>query len=286
MVERVDHLVVVVSDLEAATRTYQALLGCRPSWRGEHPGAGTANALFRLDNTYVELLAPCGEGPVGAFVRNRLAREGEGPGAIALGTRDVAACAEQMRARGLIVPEPSENEGRERGGACRRWRSTIVDPSATRGVVILLIEHLSPQQALPRATPTGGPEGAVEAVDHVVIMTGDATGAVRLYRDRLGIRLALDKTLEKPPVRLLFFRLGGVTIECAVPEAARERLGDRDRFWGISYRVAEIGSAHARLTASGFDVSEVRAGLRPGTRVLSVRGGTHGVATLFVSAAS
>ena len=44
----------------AAMDLYGRLLGRRPSWRGEHPGYGTANTLFRLDNTYLELLLELG----------------------------------------------------------------------------------------------------------------------------------------------------------------------------------------------------------------------------------
>jgi hypothetical protein len=51
----VDHVILAVADLEVATAAYAALLGRAPSWRGVHPGLGTRNAIFRLDNTYVEL---------------------------------------------------------------------------------------------------------------------------------------------------------------------------------------------------------------------------------------
>jgi len=43
--------------------------------------------------------------------------------------------------------------------------------------------------------------------------------------------------------------------------------------------------SRARLDASGFDVSEVRDGRKPGTRVFSVRGGTCGVPTLILQPA-
>src|SRR5690606_24118179 len=74
-----DHVIVLVSELEAATRDAARLLGRTPSWRGEHPGQGTANALFRLENTYLELLAPVGPGALADPLRARLAHAGEGP---------------------------------------------------------------------------------------------------------------------------------------------------------------------------------------------------------------
>jgi hypothetical protein len=52
--------------------------------------------------------------------------------------------------------------------------------------------------------------------------------------------------------------------------------------WGLSWRVADIEATRARLLADGIDVSEVRSGRKPGTRVMSVRGGACGIHTLLL----
>ena len=74
MLNTLDHVIVAVRDLDAAVRSTEALFGRRASWRGVHPGQGTANALFRVANTYLELLAPSGEGPIGSVLGRHLAR--------------------------------------------------------------------------------------------------------------------------------------------------------------------------------------------------------------------
>ena len=71
MFDCLDHVIVAVADLPAAAERYAALLGRPPSWQGEHSGAATAYTLFRLDNTYLELLVPLGEGAVGDRLRER-----------------------------------------------------------------------------------------------------------------------------------------------------------------------------------------------------------------------
>jgi hypothetical protein len=43
-----------------------------------------------------------------------------------------------------------------------------------------------------------------------------------------------------------------------------------------------IEATRARLVAAGIDVSDVRTGRKPGTRVLSIRNGTCGIPTLLV----
>jgi catechol 2,3-dioxygenase-like lactoylglutathione lyase family enzyme len=278
-----DHVIVAVHEVAAATATYARLLGRTPSWRGEHPGQGTANALFRLENTYLELLAPAGPGGLGDLLRARLAAAGEGPLGFALATPDADACAAALRARGLAATDPAPGMGRdEPSGAWRRWRNVLLPAEAARGILVFAIEHLSPPELLPPAQPLAAPETAVSGVDHVVVRSDAPEAAIAFYRDALGLRLALDRTFEAWGARLLFFRLGGVTIEVAAPAKPPETAEPKDAFWGISWRVPDVAAARARLLETGFDVSEIRSGRRPGTHVCTVRAPTHGVATLLL----
>jgi hypothetical protein len=63
--------------------------------------------------------------------------------------------------------------------------------------------------------------------------------------------------------------------------APAERDGP-DRFYGVSYRVRDLGARREALLAAGFDVSEIRPGNKAGTRVASVRSGTADVPTLLL----
>jgi catechol 2,3-dioxygenase-like lactoylglutathione lyase family enzyme len=282
MLQTLDHVVIAARDLAAASRDYARLLARPLAWRGRHPGLGTANALFRLDNTYLELLAPVGEGPVAERVERRLAGEGEGLFALALGTDDASECAELLRRRGLPAGDPVDGGGREETtGRERRWRNVFVPSDATRGVWLFAIQHLSPADRLPAGEPSAGRDAVARALDHVVVTTSDPDDAIVLYRDRLGLRLALDRRFEQRGVRLVFFRLGGVTVELAAGLTG-SAAGGPDRLWGLAYRVADVDAARRRLAEDGFDVSGVRAGNKPGTRVCTVRNRTCGVATLLI----
>jgi hypothetical protein len=73
-----------------------------------------------------------------------------------------------------------------------------------------------------------------------------------------------------------------VTVEIAAPLPEVATPGAEDSFWGISWRTPDIAATRARLAASGFDVSELRPGRRPGSEVCTVRTPTHGVATLVI----
>jgi catechol 2,3-dioxygenase-like lactoylglutathione lyase family enzyme len=137
-------------------------------------------------------------------------------------------------------------------------------------------------EALPATgEQVAGAEG-VEAIDHVVVQTPDPERALALWRDRLGLRLALDRPFPERGLRLTFFRSGGITLEFASPHPAPAERDADDGFHGVSYRVRDLAACRARLLAAGLDVSEVRRGMRPGTSVATVRSGTGGVPTLLL----
>jgi len=281
MLESLDHVLVAVADLEAATRTTAALLGRRPSWRGEHPREGTANTLFRLDNTYLELLCPTGEGSQASLLRRWLDQHGDGPLGLAFGTPDAEASLRELAA---LEPAPVEKGlGRDvDSGAFREWRRVPIPLGRTRGVLLFAIQHTSPTGSLPPAALASEEAAAVCALDHAVVQSCDPDATRKLYGDGLGLRLALDRTFEQWGARLLFFRVGGVTVEIAASLGDAPEPDAADRLWGLSFRVGDADAARARLQREGFDVSEVRTGRRPGTRVFTVRGEPCGVATLML----
>jgi catechol 2,3-dioxygenase-like lactoylglutathione lyase family enzyme len=121
------------------------------------------------------------------------------------------------------------------------------------------------------------PEAQSDAlsVDHVVLRAEDAGACIALFRDRLGIRLALDKTAPGWGGRMLFFRGGKLTLEVI------ESDGDSG-FWGIAYRCVDIEAAVTRLQGSGVTLSAVREGRKPGTRVATVKSHCLDIPTLLI----
>jgi len=106
--------------------------------------------------------------------------------------------------------------------------------------------------------------------------------AIALWRDRLGLRLALDREFPARGMRMLFFRSGGITLEFVSAIGAPADAGGPDRFYGLAYRVRDLGACRTRLQGAGIDVSEIRSGNKRGTVVATVRSGTEGVPTLLI----
>lgn len=293
----IDHVIVAVRDLDAATQAYARLLGRPPSLCGTHPAQGTANAIFQLDNTYVELLAPADAPPpgqAGALVRAHLDSHGEGLFGIALATDDIESLQAAWRAAGLSASRPQPGEGAGADGSLRRWRSVFLPPADTQGLVVFAIEHESPPETRPVTAPEGPADACPHAVDHVVVNTPDADRSIALYRDAMGIRLALDRDAPQWGARMLFFRPGRITLEVVQRYGADGKPGQPDetpgephsaQLWGMAFNVRDVAAARARLAGAGLDVSPVRAGRKPGTAVFIVRDGTCGVPTLVIGPA-
>ena len=82
-VKGIDHIIVLVSDLDAAARHF-ATLGFTLSPRGTHsPHMGSANYTIILQDDYFELLGMIAETPRNASKRKALAENGDGMSAIA-----------------------------------------------------------------------------------------------------------------------------------------------------------------------------------------------------------
>lgn len=274
MITGLDHVVVLVSDIEAAAAAYQTLFARAPAWR--NTGDGAARALFTLDNATLELMAPDGEGDAANRIRALLAEQGEGLASLCFRTDDIARLHRRLD-RLALKPEPvAEVESRDDAtGATLSWKRTRTATEATRGVRMFFLELAKPRPLSVRTVPA-----SLTAMDHVVVSTADPERAAALYGARLGLDMALDRSHPEWG-RLMFFRCGDLIVEVtSKPGKADETRPDRLR--GICWRVLDIDATHARLAAAGIDVSEVRIGRKPGTRVMTVKSGTCGVPTLLV----
>lgn len=120
---RVDHLILGINDLEKGIAEFERLTGVKPVFGGRHPGRGTANALVSLgEGVYLELLGPSSESP--DSVPPMLAGlESLTPYGWALGTTDLPAVGERLRARGISLSPIQNGSRRKPDNAMLTWRT-------------------------------------------------------------------------------------------------------------------------------------------------------------------
>lgn len=257
MISGLDHVAVAVRDFDAAVDGYRRLFAREPDLE---PGGGAKRAWFRFPNAALEVIAADGEGVAGDRVRARLDEAGEGLWILSFSTRDLDAATKLAERRGL-------------------------DVEVVAGVTLIraagLQFTLRQARDLPLSAATA--DGPVDALDHVVVYTANSDRALALLGAKLGLDLRLDRANAQWGARQLFFRCGGAVVEVAAN--LKEPVSDRpDRFGGLAWRTADPDAAQARMAAAGFDVSEVRGGRKPGTKVFTVRDAPGGVPTLMLSA--
>jgi len=270
----IDHLSIGVADLPAAVADYAALLGCGPRWQGEIDDAPAA--VFFAGNLWLCLAqrdSPNGLERVCFRVDSadrmsrRLARTG-----IAL---------EQLAAVDPLA------------GLAASCEAPVVHclcAPAVRGLPLAFVER-SVTFEIPQANEASA---HVSGLDHLVITSGDGAATGFLLSAQLGLDMRMDMRRPEWGARLMFFRCGDLIIEVmqsldagrAVETAAAEQEGDgQDQFYGLSWRVRDSAATHKQLQESGFDLSPLRKGRKPGTEVFSVRSRTAGVATLLLQPA-
>jgi catechol 2,3-dioxygenase-like lactoylglutathione lyase family enzyme len=259
MIVALDHIAVAVRDFEASVDSYRRLLGREPELESRD---GADRAWFQMANMALEVIAPSGAGPAGERVRARLDAAGEGQWIAAFLVDDLDAAARLLSRRGLEV---------EHVGTVARVRAAGLDFVLTPGRI----------GALP-SPPTATEAAAVSALDHVVVMTPNPDRALGLYGAKFGLDLRLDRANQQWGARQLFFRCGETVFE--VGASLKAPVTDSpDRFGGLAWRVTDPDAAQARIAAAGFDVSEVRTGRKPGTKVFTVRDAPGGVPTLMLA---
>jgi catechol 2,3-dioxygenase-like lactoylglutathione lyase family enzyme len=274
MISGLDHIVALVRDISKGAAAYEALLGCAPSWQNH--GDGADRVLFTLSNLTLELMAPSGFSVAADRIRHVLNTSGEGLASLCFRTDDIEKMHRRLD-RLALKPEPVAEVESSDGASGRslHWKRTRASTDATRGVRLFFLE-LDGER--PRSRTTA--DAPVVGLDHVVVSTEDTERAAALYGARLGLDMALDRS-HQDWGQLMFFRCGDLIVE-VVRRPVAGGDANRDKLWGLSWRVADIDGARARLLKAGVDVSEARMGRKPGTRVMTVRSSTCGVQTLFL----
>jgi catechol 2,3-dioxygenase-like lactoylglutathione lyase family enzyme len=281
MITGLDHIAIVVRELDAAVRGYSAMLGLEADWIGA--GGGVRQAWFQLPNVALDIISPEGDGPFADGLRKRLDAKGEGFLAYAFKTPDIEAAVKLLNRRGVTAAPSTPLTMTAADGRARTWITSNLDPKSTGGLPLLLTQTadlpLSPRAA----------DSAITQLDHIVVLTDNVDRALAIYGAKLGLDLRLDRENPKWNARQLFFRCGDAVVEMAARIGADAKPEGKDRSGGLAWRVSEPHAAQARIAAAGFDVSEVRVGRKPGTHVFTVRnappGATlGGVPTIMLSA--
>ena len=276
MIKSIDHILVAVEDLDKAVEDYSIIFGFGPTWQGSHPSLGTKNALFPLENMYLELISKKDEGPLGELIGEHLKKNGESVFGLALEIDDIVKAKKKLSASFKVDLEILDGKGLDNISKKERsWKNILIPMDISRGIFTLLIEHTG--GTLP--THIDSDESEIKRMDHVVINSNDPDGLVDLYNKKYGIRLALDQFVEQWGGRMLFFRTNHTTIEAI---GIKKDGPPEDSLWGLAWTTKDIKKTHKRLLDAGVIITDIKDGRKPNTLVATIKSHCSNVPSLLI----
>ena len=199
IVDRVDHLMFAVADLNAGIAQIEAMTGVKARFGGAHPGRGSRNALLSLGpRAYLEIIAPDPEQSsprsleslgLSATRQSRLI-------GWAFNSADLPRIVTDAGSRGLAMRQPESGERRRPDGKVLSWRTTaLVDERTGDGLVPFFIDWGATEHPSVPA-PKGARLVSIRA-QH------PAPGSVQQIFDALGIALKIETGSEAALIAVL-----------------------------------------------------------------------------------
>jgi catechol 2,3-dioxygenase-like lactoylglutathione lyase family enzyme len=245
MIQALDHLVIVVNDLDQATKDY-AELGFTVVPGGQHP-VGSHNALISLqDGAYLEIIA---------FYRDAVDHrwweplsKGERFVDFCFQTDDLRGDTKKLQDAGVAINDPVPWSRKRPDGYELKWLLSLATGSH-RGVAPFLIEDITPRHE--RIPQQFHHSNGVVGIDTVTVAVGQLGQIENWYSALLGTK-GVAIALADLNAEGLAFAVGPHRIEFLVPRGATSPLTDGLRRFGPSPYAALLRGDGSMLKVVDF----------------------------------
>jgi hypothetical protein len=250
-----DHVVVLVDDLDEAARRYERL-GFTTAPLMHHP-FGTANRLVMLQQSFIELVGVVDpdrlSGP-GALIADRLRTSGPGAWGLALLGIDIGQNRSDLTARGLACGEVGHGsrpvplpDGRD--GLARFSTLMLSAPPGLESLLVFLAEQHEPDVVWVPAWQRHA--NGARVLDRVTCIAGSACGTVPYLQALYGAEQVAIRE------RTVAARTPLGTLETIVPAEAEARYGAvarslEGRIAAVRVATDDVGGARRRVEQAGI----------------------------------
>jgi len=256
MINAIDHVVISTTDLATDCGSYAAIFEATPFM--ETLDGQLSSALFQSENIGVKLVASDGT---------------QGLTELVFRCGDKAAMGRRLTRLGLAAANTPES------GEVVESKIDYLPIEKSRGLSIGIASV-----ATTSTRSSDGHSPSALGLDHIVIATDHPEHTAFLFAAQLGLDLRMDLSNPNWNSRLMFFRCGDAIVEI-YSALETDKPNDKDRFFGLTWRVADIAATRERLLSCGLEVSNIRKGRKPKTAVFTLKTGTAQVPTLFIGPA-
>lgn len=246
----IDHVVILVNDLAAASADYTSL-GFNVVPGGEHADGATHNALISFaDGSYLELFAFRREAPNHRWWR--YAALGEGLVDFALLPSDITRDVTAIGERGLAFQGPVQG-GRIRPDGQQIGWQTAMAPS--RDLPFLCADVTPRSLRVPEGEATEHPNGAT-GISYLTVAVADLEASAGRYRALLGLDPTVGPSPDPDVPRTVTFTLGPANLILAQPSSAGDPVAAYLQARGEGLYALALNS-----TAANFSLSKLNSTL-------------------------
>ncbi len=248
MLNAIDHLVIVVKDLDKAAADYQQL-GFTVVPGGRHP-VGSHNVLIAFaDGSYLEIIAFYREAPEHRWWEPL--RKGEGLVDFCMQTDDLQGDTEKFRRAGVAIKDPVPWARTRPDGYELKWVLSLAQ-GADRGVAPFLIQDLTPrEERVPRQFEH---QNGAMGLDTVTVAVSDLSKIDQWYNAALETRgRAIQQESLKAEGRR--YRIGPHTFDFLIPLDSASPLIDWLQKYGPSPYAATLHTRSPRPPALSTELT-------------------------------
>jgi catechol 2,3-dioxygenase-like lactoylglutathione lyase family enzyme len=244
MLQGIDHIVIVVNDLEQAAKDYEQL-GFTVVPGGKHP-VGSHNALISFtDGSYIEIIAFYREAPDHRWWDPL--QKGERLVDFCMQTNDLQGDTKKLRAAGVAINDPVPWSRTRPDGYELKWLLSLAQGSH-RGVAPFLIQDVTPREE--RIPQTFDHKNGAIGIGTVTVAVGELTAVQRWY-DAVLDHPGMNITNEKLQAKGVRYPIGPHTLDFLMPLEPQSPLINWLRTFGPSPYAGTLHSSPR--STSAFD---------------------------------
>ncbi len=275
VIERIDHVVVPVSDLAGAAAPYERLgLQLTPPLR--HNGLGTENRVFFVgaspkQSFFLELLAIHDRDEARAAGRTLYLDaidRGGGIARVMLATPGIAQEVDRLQQQGIDTAIDEVWSGERK--ICDVAPLERIEQMAIDAGLVQYAEADVEAFERRRASGRFTHDFQLKRLDHLATIAPDIEASTRFWSETLGV--PVHGEIRGPGMIIRQLKIGDAILELLGPDGPDSRLGSRPPglVSMVAWEVDDLDAAVATARERGFTAPDPATGILPGTRTATI----------------
>ena len=272
MLTRVQNIFLVTKNLEETSRKFSIFFGRKSNFTGQSKNLGIDIISFGLNKTNICLISPKSSGIWSKTINNFLKNKGEGIFGINFSSDNLESDYDNFVKNKLKLSDKISGYFEGNNKSQIKFSFFNILDNNIKNLNILISNEIDFQNNKVYS------KNNVSKVNQLVIQTDDPESIKGIFDGKLRIRLALDKTFKEWAGRMLFFRLGGVTLEVVEGKDIKQN----SQYYGIGWHADNYNNCYNALLKDGFSFSEIRKGRKKGTLVSTLKKPILNIPTILI----